>query len=318
LSVQPGTKQWDQLVAEGIAAVNDRNWKLGDIALLIAPLSSVMGRPNKSGSGTGLSDLLGQYAEEIGVSVSTMNRCRETSASWPKTSRVKGASWTAHSVLRSDDKKHLVVAGMTKAEAMEAAGQIVVAKTEEQERIEAAIKKATEKANKEADKRIEAAERAAKLAVLRNSQQNEKNIEAERKKAEKMAREREAIAAKNAKAKAEQEAMLRERELHRKAEAAKALAEQKAREGERARIKAEEEARRREAAKAAEAARKKMSEQQRREFDAAASTYLRAQKVVADSQFALKATDYQTHLAQVEKINDKHTVAAIEKASAKV
>lgn len=311
MSVKPGSKRWKELVEQGLAVTSGRNWFIGDAALEIAPMTEhgTNQWTMKEKAGGALHDLLEMYAEEVGLQVQTLVDCRKVSSAWPVNKRVNGTSWFVHKVLMSKDVQHLVKSGLTSREA-EALGGRAPRPNEVQrdERLEEAVNKATAFATAKA---VEAAERQHKLAL----KQVERNFELEAKKAEKMAAEREKIAAKTATAKAEQQAMLKEREIYQKAEEEKAKAVSAARTAERQKMKEEEKARHKEAAKAAEAARARMNEEERREFDSDVAQYLRAQRTVADSRFAMKATDYQRHISQSTKINDKHTTLAIESVS---
>jgi hypothetical protein len=120
MPVEPGSSRWEELKT-GIVSDDERNWRLGDAALEIAP----MGEDGvRNGSMDRLRQFLAELAEERGhvVSYRTMATYRDVSSAWPPPTRVGGASWKAHQILKAKGKQHLLRPGMTTTQASKAAG----------------------------------------------------------------------------------------------------------------------------------------------------------------------------------------------------
>jgi hypothetical protein len=112
--VQPGSARWAELVATGILLGSTRNWFLGDAAVEIAPEAED-------------SQLLVQYAEQVGVEVHKVRLYRSVAIAWPEEKRVEGTSWKVHQVLSGN--RHLIKPGMTLTQASAALGQKNVGRT---------------------------------------------------------------------------------------------------------------------------------------------------------------------------------------------
>lgn len=127
--ITPGSDRWRELIEMGRDAVaraeesiSERNWRLGDAALEIAPIGD--GRVNN-----GALAALETYANEIGVTAESLRSYRALAAQWPHDTRVSCAGWKVHQILAREDRQHLVHAGMTVTEAHRAADQSTIGRT---------------------------------------------------------------------------------------------------------------------------------------------------------------------------------------------
>lgn len=103
-------RSWNQMVAEGrrlVAAEGDIKWKLGDLALEVAPAGP-------DGAHNGSTEKLQRFAEEIDVDVAALRQYRQMSEEWPPGTRVPGASWTAHRWLRGEPNKSRTLKGLVR------------------------------------------------------------------------------------------------------------------------------------------------------------------------------------------------------------
>lgn len=117
--VTPGSRRWNELVGEAIDRDRSRNWFLGDAALEIAPMGS-------DRSNTGAIANLTQYADEIGVGLSSLMEYRRVADAWPHTTRV-ACAWKVHQMLTT--RPELIRPGMTVTQAHTALGQQTVGRT---------------------------------------------------------------------------------------------------------------------------------------------------------------------------------------------
>jgi hypothetical protein len=102
--LEPGTPRWEELVQQGILKDGERNWFLGDAALEIAPMGA-------DSAHNGRDALLAQYADEVGIGAGSLIKYRQVADAWPPETRVLGASWTVHRVLKGQHE--LIEPGMT-------------------------------------------------------------------------------------------------------------------------------------------------------------------------------------------------------------
>jgi hypothetical protein len=108
-------ESWAKIVAQGKRlAQEDRGetrFKLGDLALKVAPMGEGHGR-------TGSMETLSEYAEEIGVKFETLDQYRKVAAAWPQGDRSPSADWTLHlRFMGQSDRAELIQAEWTAAEA---------------------------------------------------------------------------------------------------------------------------------------------------------------------------------------------------------
>jgi hypothetical protein len=118
--VRPGSGRWQELKA-AIVSNDERNWRLGDAALEIAPIGEDSAH---NGNYARLQQWLDELAAERGVVVkfTSLRQYRQIADAWPPVTRVTGASHKAHQILMAEDKHHLLRPGMTTTQASEAAG----------------------------------------------------------------------------------------------------------------------------------------------------------------------------------------------------
>lgn len=109
--LEPGTPEWDEsvrvsrgFVERADESVSDRNWRLGDEALEVAP-------NGVDSAKTGAWEKLQLYADQVGVKLSLIKNCRKVSAAWPASCRQPATSWTVHYTLMGYPE--LIVVGMT-------------------------------------------------------------------------------------------------------------------------------------------------------------------------------------------------------------
>ncbi len=99
--------KWNRLVERGRALADaDRGeprFEIGDLALE----AEAIGSPGVS---TGALDRLRQYAEDIGMSFSTLREYRRVAEAWTNDTRVSLVAWTVHRDLaREPDRAALIV-----------------------------------------------------------------------------------------------------------------------------------------------------------------------------------------------------------------
>lgn len=79
-------------VAEGrrlVEQLQQDKWRLGDLALEVAPMGDGHAR-------NGASDVLDDYADAIGLEAGTLRQYRTVANAWPDGTRVPSASWSVH------------------------------------------------------------------------------------------------------------------------------------------------------------------------------------------------------------------------------
>lgn len=115
-AVQPGTADWDELVATCRDLINRRNWVLGDAALRIAPEL-----PENTGGSSAAADHLARFAAEVEVSYHSIREYRRVAEVFPEGHRRHDIAWRAHrELVSSPDLIHDV---KDSEEAREAAGR---------------------------------------------------------------------------------------------------------------------------------------------------------------------------------------------------
>lgn len=95
---------WDEKVARGralVTEINDRKWELGDLANEVCP---------SAGRGAHNDGLLWRFAEEIGVTPSSLNEYRRVATAWPHPTRVGSQTWTTHRLLAEREDRHEIIA----------------------------------------------------------------------------------------------------------------------------------------------------------------------------------------------------------------
>lgn len=85
-------------------------WALGDAALEIEPLRDWGGHPRVPEDGQSVEEALKYFAEDVGLSVSTVRTYRWVAAKWPAERRVAGVSWEVHKILASAEDPFEVIA----------------------------------------------------------------------------------------------------------------------------------------------------------------------------------------------------------------
>lgn len=130
-AVLPGTARWAELVESGREAcahaeetVSQRNWRLGDAALEIAPMGET------TAPHTNAYKILGQYATEIGIDFESLLKYRSTASAWEASKRLPSTSWSVHQKLGSKPSvQQLIRPGMTVTQAHAALGHSTVGRT---------------------------------------------------------------------------------------------------------------------------------------------------------------------------------------------
>jgi len=96
-------ERYDELVAESKVLVEterDTHFKLGDNSLEIEPLQLQGGaRPAAGVDVQTVEETLARFADDVGVSTSSVMHYRSTAAHWPPKQRVKGVSLDIHRIL---------------------------------------------------------------------------------------------------------------------------------------------------------------------------------------------------------------------------
>ena len=110
--VQPGDKEWPQVIAK-LIALDEKDsataWEMGDLALLIAPMADL-------GSNVPSKHRLSQAAVEADVKLSTLLRRRDVANAWPGTTRgvPTSASWTVHRMLAGQPTRQRILGTLTR------------------------------------------------------------------------------------------------------------------------------------------------------------------------------------------------------------
>ena len=113
---EPGTARYAELVRKALGAKAGHNWIYGDAALEIAPMG-------EDGVNTGSEARLRQFAKDSEAAIQSILVYRRVAEAWPPSTRVLGASWTAHRVLMAPEHRPFIRDGMTSGEAEHAVGQ---------------------------------------------------------------------------------------------------------------------------------------------------------------------------------------------------
>lgn len=95
---------WDEKVKRGralVTEINDRKWELGDLANEVCPAS---------GDGVHNDDVLGRFADEIGISRQSLHTYRYVAAQWPAVTRVTAQTHTTHKMLAAREDRHEIIA----------------------------------------------------------------------------------------------------------------------------------------------------------------------------------------------------------------
>lgn len=100
--------RYEALVAEGrelVELASRCQWKLGDDAVEIEPIRLRGGGHPRPGEELlfSVQESLGRFADDIGLSLSTIRNYRFVSSRWPRERRVKGISHKVHFILASID-----------------------------------------------------------------------------------------------------------------------------------------------------------------------------------------------------------------------
>lgn len=99
--------QWNEKVQRGralVTEINDRKWELGDLANEVAPAGA---------NGVHNDDVLGAFADEIGVSRQTLHTYRYVSTQWPAVARATAQTWTTHKMLAAREDRFDIIAEQT-------------------------------------------------------------------------------------------------------------------------------------------------------------------------------------------------------------
>lgn len=105
--------RYHELVASSLRQVEVHSaaqWALGDAALEIEPVRGWGGHLRVGDDGQRVEDSLKIFAEDVGLSASTVRTYRWVAAKWPAGRRVAGVSWEVHKILASADDPFEVIA----------------------------------------------------------------------------------------------------------------------------------------------------------------------------------------------------------------
>jgi hypothetical protein len=93
---------WDEKVARGralVSEINDRKWELGDLANEVCPAAH----------GVHDGDLLGKFADQIGLSREAIKKYRQVASAWPEGTRVPSQTWTTHRLLHGKPDRFEII-----------------------------------------------------------------------------------------------------------------------------------------------------------------------------------------------------------------
>ncbi|MFC5220154.1 DUF6192 family protein [Streptomyces coerulescens] len=105
--------RYHELVASSLRQVEVHcaaQWALGDAALEIEPMREWGGHLRVPEDGQSVEEALRFFAEDVGLSVSTVRTYRWVAAKWPAERRVAGVSWEVHKILASAEDPFEVIA----------------------------------------------------------------------------------------------------------------------------------------------------------------------------------------------------------------
>lgn len=104
-----GTATWERLVREGRELAiddNDRQWRIGDLALEVAEMRPHGGVPAE------VEDRMNRFSDETGIKFNTLRAYRQVSAQWPEDRRLSSVSWSVHQIFAGLDERFELVASM--------------------------------------------------------------------------------------------------------------------------------------------------------------------------------------------------------------
>ncbi|MFH8409565.1 hypothetical protein ACH4FX_33005 [Streptomyces sp. NPDC018019] len=86
-----------------VEAVSSGQWAVGDAALGIEPVRSHGGHLRVSEDGQRVEESLRIFAEDVGLSLSTVKAYRWVASRWPAERRAAQVAWEVHKILLSAD-----------------------------------------------------------------------------------------------------------------------------------------------------------------------------------------------------------------------